>query len=175
MTTISDFLFCLTGDKPEDKQFLPVRGEPTATGFDVRAYLPGGSIELLPTQKAMIPLGIRAMCPSGWWLELRPRSSTFAKKHLLSLYGVIDQEFEGNIMFACQYMPELKPLDAGIIAAASGYPDRLVINHGDAIGQLVPVQRSEMNVVQVSAAEYAFACKERNGQRGAGGFGSTGA
>lgn len=137
--------------------YMPSRGEPTATGWDVRA---ASTLALKRFDHVKIPLGLRVLAPKGWWLELRPRSSSFAKKNLSALYGVIDETYEGQLMFACQYIPECDSEILGIQA-------------GDAIGQLIPVRRQEMKTVNVSNEELDAAFKERNGIRGSGGFGST--
>lgn len=176
---IYKFATCL-----EDPQFLPTRGEPKATGWDVRASLnPGESLTILPMEHVKIPLGFRAFCPEGWWLELRPRSSTFGKKNLHSLYGVIDETYSGQLLFACQYIPQItivNSLKYGYIFGVDRVDSQieaepLVINHGDAIGQIVPIKRQEMIVSSVSNEEYEQLCKERNAIRKDGGFGSTGA
>jgi deoxyuridine 5'-triphosphate nucleotidohydrolase len=145
-----------------DFQLLPSRGTPKSTGWDVKVSVE--KIVARPGQHIKIPLGFRVFAPQGWWLELRPRSSTFAKKQLNALYGVIDEDYEGECMFACQYLPDIKSLGTD-----------LTLNYGDAIGQMVPIKRQEMIVEDVSDEEFARLCKERNAARGAGGFGSTGA
>src|SRR5271157_2299003 len=89
--------------------FLPTRGTPKSTGWDVRAALNiwEKEIYIRPGEYVKIPLGFRAFCPEGWWFELRPRSSSFGKKNLHALYGVIDEDYEGQLLFAAQYLPEL--------------------------------------------------------------------
>lgn len=183
---IPSFKFCLREDLQENKEFLPTRGEPKATGWDVRVASKE-DIVLQPFQKVLIPLGFRAFCPDGWWFELKPRSSTFAKKHLHSLYGTIDEGYEGYLVFACQYIPELEFYsDYTYIADGHSSEDKkirylncdninttLTLKFGEAIGQIIPVQRQEMNVEEVSTKEYENLCSKRNGVRGIGGFGST--
>ncbi len=172
------FKFALREDLQSDKQFLPTRAEPQASGWDVRAALMDRqSVTLLPFDHIKIPLGFRSFCPEGWWYELKPRSSTFAKKHLHSLYGTIDQNFEGELVFACQYLP---PLRKGQLLIGSNYlfsdfmmKNQLEIKFGEAIGQLIPKRREEMQVIEVSNQEYEQLCQQRAGIRGSGGFGST--
>jgi dUTPase len=82
------------------------------------------------------------------------------KKNLHALYGVIDEDYEGNMIFACQYQP-------------TNSNNILSIEKGEAVGQLIPVKRQEIVVEQVSNEEYERLCKERSATRGAGGFGST--
>lgn len=142
--------------------FLPSRGTPHATGWDVRSANVD-PVVLRAGQYAKIPLGFRMFSPPGWWMEIRPRSSTFAKKQLHCLYGVIDEDYEGEMVFACQYIPDI-----------SGLGKDIAINYGDAIGQLIPIRRQEMKVEIVTDEEYNALCKERNHSRGQGGFGSTG-
>jgi dUTPase len=163
------FSFALIENLKNDKRFLPTRAEPKATGWDVRS---ASDFTVKPFQHIKIPLGFRGLCPEGWWYELKPRSSTFAKKNLHSLYGTIDQTYEGELVFACQYIPDIDfAFKSGHFAGRCA--TNLEIKFGDAIGQIVPVRRQEMEVVECSNEEYDNSCKERAGQRGAGGFGST--
>lgn len=144
------------------QQFTPKKGTELSTGWDVRAAIKT-EIVLRAGQFAKIPLGFRVLSPYGWWLELRPRSSTFAKKQLHCLYGVIDEDYEGECIFACQYIPDISALGKD-----------LTIVPGDAIGQIIPVERQGMQVETVTNEEYEKLCQERNANRGTGGFGSTG-
>jgi len=144
--------------------FFPKQGEPLATGWDVRAaQVDQKPITLRAGQYFKIPLGFRAFCPEGWWFKLEPRSSTFAKKKVHALCGIIDETYENELVFAGQYIPDLTEM---------GHD--LVINFGDAIGQIIPFQRQPMIVQGVSNVEFDQLCALRNGKRGTGGFGSTG-
>jgi dUTP pyrophosphatase len=157
MIVIPKFKFALREDLVNHKEFLPNKAEPLATGWDVRATV---DLKLHPFEKVIIPLGFRAFCPEGWWFELKPRSSTFTKKRLHCLYGTIDETYEGELMLACQFIPD-------------NIGQSLEIKFGDALGQIIPVKRKEMIVEEVSNEEYNNLCKSRNASRGAGGFGST--
>lgn len=159
---IPTFKFAVRNDLEHEKRFYPKRGTEKATGWDVSSAS-GKDVILRAGQYAKIPLGFRVFAPSGWWLELRPRSSTFAKKQLHCLYGVIDEDYEGECLFACQYIPDISSLGKD-----------LTISYGDAIGQIIPVKRQEMKVEIVTNEEYEKLCKERSAARGSGGFGSTG-
>lgn len=183
------YKFCLREDLKNDKQFLPTKGEPLSTGYDVRAaFKDKGSITLKPFEKAQIPLGFRAFCPPGYWYRLAPRSSSFWKKHLNCLYGTIDETYENELVLAVQYLPPLnldqkdslsfeehgytyKKIDE--IKWDSSFNQTLTINFGDAVGQIIPFKRQEMVVEEVSEDQYNNLCQQRNGQRGTGGFGST--
>ena len=155
------FRFAMRRELIGQPQYQPKQGTSLATGWDVIAA-PSKPITLRAGQYAKIPLGFRVFAPEGWWLELRPRSSTFAKKQLNCLYGVIDEDYEGECLFACQYIPDISAMGTDLVIAS-----------GDAIGQIIPVKRQEMKVEMVTNEEYEKLCKSRSANRGSGGFGST--
>ena len=180
---IPQFKFALREDLKDHKEFLPTRGEPKASGWDVRAT---EDLIIKPFEYAKIKLGFRALCPDGWWFELRPRSSTFAKKSLHALYGVVDETYEGEIIFACQYIPTADYYNWATPSTPHtiSYPgvkkweqyclnNRLEIKRGDAIGQIIPIERREMVVIEATNAELDADFAARNAVRGADGFGST--
>tara|TARA_Y100000310_G_scaffold327272_1_gene393343 strand:+ start:341 stop:865 length:525 start_codon:yes stop_codon:yes gene_type:complete len=146
------------------EDFLPTRSEPEASGWDVRCADPNG-ISLRGGVYYRIPLGFRAFCPPGWWAELNPRSSSFLKRHLHSLYGKIDETYPDQWFFLCQYLP-----DASAIINNNN-PKR--VEFGDRIGQVMPVRRQDMGVEIISNEEMNEEIKNRDAAR-KGGLGSTG-
>ncbi len=178
------FQFALRDDLDDEKQFLPTRAEPKASGWDVRAAMKDRKPLLInPFDVVKIPLGIRGFCPDGWWYELKPRSSTFAKKNLHALYGTVDETYEGELVFAAQYLPPVHYTEEWDDTDSWFEPERwddycagneLKIEFGDAIGQIIPIRREDMVVQEVTNEEYDRLCRARAGTRGAGGFGSTG-
>lgn len=164
------FKFALNEGLSED--FLPTKAHSTDTGWDVRA---AEEVIIGPGQYVKIPLGFRVFAPEGWWLELRPRSSSFAKKKLHTLYGVIDFSYEGPCIFAVQYLPERVRNSQEICNITTYYMpnETFKIEKGEAIGQLIPIERQEMKIERVSNEEYQKLCNQRQGSRGEGGFGSS--
>jgi len=163
MQDIPKFMFALREDLKNDQRFLPTRAEPFATGWDVSAAQQDRKdIVVRAGTYVKIPLGFRAFCPEGWWYKLVPRSSTFAKKSLHSLYGTIDETFEAEAMFLADYIPDISAMGKD-----------LVIKFGDRIGQIIPVLRQEMIVDEISNNDYDKFCEKRNGVRKTGGFGSS--
>lgn len=148
------FKFCA-----QSSDFLPAN-DGIATGYDVRANIPA-PITLYSGDSALIPLGLKCIAPAGWWLQLNPRSSTFVKKSLVSLVGVIDQDYEGIIHLACKFLP-------------ANPSDSLTIVPGEKIAQLIPFKIERMDVVSITTEEFEKEVLARNFSRGAGGFGSTG-
>ncbi len=157
MIELPKFKFALRNDV--DMSFLPKRADPQATGWDVRCAEPKGVL-LHPGEMTTIRLGFRMFAPEGWWLELRPRSGIFVKKSIHALYGVIDETFSSELLFAVRYLPYI--------------PEDLFIDYGERIGQIIPVRRQEMIAEAITNDDYDKACEDRNAARGTGGFGSTG-
>lgn len=150
------FLFAVREDlKTSTTDFLPLKGEPHATGYDVKSSV---DLVIKPGDFFKIPLGIRCMPPEGWWFELHPRSSSFVKKKIHGLIGIIDEHYPDELIFAGHYLPD------------DGKP--LTIRFGDALGQIIPVERVEMDVEGISNEEFDRRCRERKAVR-TGGFGST--
>lgn len=141
-----------------DTLLLPSRATELDSGWDVKCAA-DTIISSLATK--LIPLGIKVICPPGWWLELKPRSSTHFKKHLHCLNGVIDNGYEGHIQLCATFV-------------TSSGADQLFIPAGEKIAQLIPRRLEEMSVDLVSEEEFLELSKSRENNRRANGFGSTG-
>jgi dUTP pyrophosphatase len=172
---VPEFIFSIRDNLGDS--FVPTRGDSHSTGWDVCA---AEDVVLRPTERALIPLGIKCFAPPGYWLELRPRSSTFGKKSLHALYGVIDEGYEGELLFACQWIPNFHDSIVAPTTPPNGDAIATYLNcefkieKGERIGQLVPVKRQEMSVKVVTNDVFRALCNIRGLARGAGGFGSTG-
>lgn len=177
------YKFALREDLKDKKQFLPTKAKILDTGWDVRAAMPDQEpLVIKPFDIITIPLGFRAFCPEGWWFELKPRSSSFTKRNLNCLIGTIDETYEGELLFACQYLPPLSNINTtgklklpniSVVNFLSNLSQTLTINFGDAIGQIIPVKRQEMEVVELTNEEIDALYLARGADRGTGGFGST--
>jgi dUTPase len=163
MSEVPIFKFAIRSDLQEiAEKFLPTRGEPFATGWDVcAAQIDRKDLIIRPGQYFKIPLGFRALPPENWWFELHPRSSSFAKKYMHNLIGIIDEHYSQEVLFAGQYIPDINSM---------GHD--LVIKFGDKIGQILPFKRVDMKPNILSNEEYDDLCSKRMAVR-QGGFGST--
>ena len=146
-----EFNFCLVDDDPI---FAPTKSEPFAVGFDVRATK---DLEINSNSFFKIGLGIKLMCPRDWWVQLCPRSSTFTKKNIHALYGVIDPDYHDELSFCGHYLGEGK----------------LLITRGEKIGQLIPYKLPKVEFKQINEQEFIEEINKRAPVR-KGGFGSTG-
>ena len=128
-----------------------------AAGADLRANLPDDhrdiGIEIAPGHRALIPTGLRLEIPIGYEVQVRARSG-LALKHGITLanaIGTIDSDYRG---------------DLGVILWNGG-ADVFRVTHGMRIAQMV--------VAPVVQATFAIVDALDETDRGAGGFGSTGA
>lgn len=131
---------------------LPAYASAGAAGADLRADLGGGSVELAPGARSLIPTGLRLAIPEGWELQIRPRSGLALKQGitLLNTPGTIDSDYRGPL---------------GVILVNLGEAP-VTIAHGDRIAQMVvaPAPQARFELVEVLDET----------ERGGGGFGSTG-
>ena len=136
---------------------LPTYETAGAAGADLRANLPydlrDAGIEISPGGRALIPTGLRLEIPMGYEVQVRARSG-LALKHGITLanaIGTIDSDYRG---------------DLGVILWNGG-ADVFRVTHGMRIAQMV--------VAPVVQATFAIVDALDETDRGAGGFGSTGA
>lgn len=133
---------------------LPLPGYETANaaGMDLMACIPV-DMELAPGKRALIPTGFAMALPEGFEAQVRPRSG-LAFKHgitVLNTPGTIDADYRGEI---------------GVILMNLGETS-FAISRGMRIAQLV--------IAPVSRAVWRETETLSETERGAGGFGSTGA
>lgn len=137
----------------EDGAKLPHYATHGASGADVYAYLPEGSVTLPPLGgRALIPTGLTIELPQGYEAQVRPRSG-LAAKHGISVVnspGTIDWDYRGELTIILINYSE----------------QEFVVHHTDRIAQLV--------ISPVVQAEFEEAQQLSETQRGERGFGSTG-
>lgn len=135
---------------------LPSYETEGAAGADLRANFPEDQREglmIAPGARALVPTGLRLAIPQGFEVQIRPRSG-LALKHGITLPnspGTIDSDYRGPL---------------GVIVMNAGQ-EVFHVTHGMRVAQMVVapvVQARFMLVNDLDATE-----------RGAGGFGSTGA
>ncbi|MBM3280016.1 MAG: dUTP diphosphatase [Candidatus Handelsmanbacteria bacterium] len=131
---------------------LPAYQTPASAGMDLRAAL-DAPLVLEPGARSLIPTALRLEIPPGYEGQVRPRSGLALKRGLtvLNAPGTIDADYRGEV--------------GVILINLSREAQR--IEPGERIAQLVfaPVARA----VLVESDSLA------DSERGAGGFGSTGA
>ena len=130
---------------------LPTRQTAGAAGYDVCSADPEFTIN--PLERRLVRTGLALAIPAGYEAQVRPRSG-LAVKHGLTLPNspaTIDSDYRGELM--------IPMINLG--------PDPVVLARGTRIAQLV-FQR-------VEAVELLEVAELPPSERGAGGFGSTGA
>ena len=128
---------------------LPAYVTEGAAGMDVVA---AEALTLAPGDRAAVATGFAIAIPSGYEVQVRPRSG-LALKHgvtCLNTPGTIDSDYRGEVK---------------VILANLGR-DPFPIARGDRIAQLVPAAVLHATLHEVATLDETA--------RGAGGFGSTG-
>ena len=129
---------------------LPAYATAGAAGMDVVA---AEDLILAPGARAAVATGFALAIPPGYEVQVRPRSG-LALKHgvtCLNTPGTIDSDYRGEVK---------------VILANLGQ-EPFVIARGDRIAQLVPAPVLRSTMIEVDELDTT--------DRGAGGFGSTGA
>ncbi len=137
----------------DDSLALPSYETVGSAGADVRACIGiDEQMILKPGQRTLVPTGLTFEIPSGYELQVRPRSGLSYKTGFMVVNapGTIDSDYRG----------ELK-----IIMGNLGNQDE-VISHGDRIAQLVLAPSLQ--------AKFVLTDNLTETDRGVGGFGSTG-
>jgi dUTP pyrophosphatase len=132
---------------------IPRYQTPGSAGMDLSACLPEGqTLTVLPGQIVRVPLGFAVSFPSGFEVQIRPRSGLATKRAITipNSPGTVDSDYRGEM----------------VVALINLGGEAFVVEHGMRIAQMVvaPVARAQVRVVDGLDET----------QRGAGGFGSTG-
>ena len=135
----------------EHNRFVPEYKTEGAAGMDLCAAI-DEEITLQPLERKLIPTGIFMEIPSGYEVQIRPRSGLAIKNGItvLNSPGTIDSDYRGEIC---------------IILVNLGDED-FVIHNGDRIAQAVIAPVVQCNFIKTD--------KINETERASGGFGSTG-
>jgi dUTP pyrophosphatase len=126
---------------------LPARATDGSACFDLRA---AEAVQLRRAVVTLVRTGLRMTCPTGTFLEVRPRSGLSAKGVVMAnAPGTIDRDYDGEVKVPLTF------LGAG----------RYRIEVGDRIGQI--------RLVEDLGARFVPGKVHPSGSR-RGGFGSTG-
>jgi dUTP pyrophosphatase len=144
---------------PRMRDALPAYATPGSAGLDLRACL-DAPLEIPPGRTVLIPTGLAVhLADPGYAAVLLPRSGLGHRHGIVlgNLVGLIDSDYQGPLMVSCW---NRNPPGAG--AAAT-----FIVQPMERIAQMVivPVAQAAFRIVDDFAAS----------ERGAGGFGSTGA
>ncbi len=131
---------------------LPSYATPGSAGLDLAAALETALV-LAPGERALVPTGIALALPRGHEGQVRPRSGLAVKHGLtvLNAPGTIDEDYRGEVK----------------VALVNHGREPVRIEPGMRIAQLVVAPVTRVDPVEVRSLDET--------DRGAGGFGHTGA
>jgi dUTP pyrophosphatase len=135
----------------DDINLWPQYSSEEAAGADLRAHLTA-PLTIAPGTSALIPTGLHFEIPTGYEIQIRPRSG-LALKHqvtVLNSPGTIDADYRGEVSV-------------------------ILINHGKNPFVVEPGMRiAQLVVAPVVRGHFVRAEALTTSSRGAGGFGHTG-
>lgn len=137
---------------------LPKKAHESDAGMDVCAV---ELVRLEPLKPVLVRTGLVPKIPDGYEIQVRPRSG-LALKYGITVWnapGTIDSGYKGEIGVILLWTPNAYSKDGN-------FPDRMIINKGDRIAQLVVAPVCPCETIEVEDIGTS--------DRGAGGFGSTG-
>lgn len=126
---------------------LPERGSNLAAGADLCCI---EAFTLEPSERRLIPTGLAAEIPPGFYGRVAPRSGLAVKHGIDVLAGVIDADYRGEL--------KVPLINLGQQAVS--------FNAGERIAQLI--------IEQAAMCDYAWVEELADTERAGGGFGSTG-
>lgn len=130
---------------------LPAYTTAGAAGMDLLAAV-SSPITILPGARVLIPTGLRIALPSGYELQIRPRSGLALKNGIVlpNSPGTVDEDYRGELQ---------------VIVMNAGQ-ESFTVERGMRIAQAV--------LAPVVRAKWAEVATLDETTRGEGGFGSTG-
>jgi len=142
---------CLRVRKKSPLVQLPQYETPGAAGMDIRAFI-DRDMSIAPLGRAKIPTGLFMEIPSGYEVQVRPRSGLASRSGvtIVNAPGTIDSDYRGEV--------EVILINFG--------NEPFTVKNGDRIAQMVISP-----VIQLSVFETETLSET---ERGTGGFGSTG-
>ncbi len=128
------------------------------SGFDLRAELSevGGKLTLKPLERTLIPTGLYFELPTGYELQIRPRSGHSFKTGLMAILGTVDTGYRGEIKVIMINLSDKEQ----------------IIEQGERVAQGVIAPRVSNDFGAMIELESVSEMSET--ERGTGGFGSTG-
>lgn len=135
----------------KSKHNLPKYETAGSAGMDLKADT-DSPIVLAPMDRYIFPTGLYIQLPVGYEAQIRPRSGLAIKSGVtvVNAPGTVDSDYTGEIK-------------VGLINLSN---DRVVINPGDRIAQMVIAKHEQATWVEVKVLDET--------ERGEGGFGHTG-
>jgi len=148
ITNPSNVEMSLRIKKLSPNAIIPTRGSGGAVGYDLYST---DSVVVPPTHRVLVGTGIAMVLPNGVYGRVAPRSGLAVKHGIQVGAGVVDPDYTGEVK---------------VVLFNHGDKD-FEVKKGDRVAQLILERCETPEVEEVGTVE--------DTERGAGGFGSTGA
>lgn len=136
-------------DCPNENPIMPP-AKSGDVGYDLKVWIRDEYLQLNPGSMNNVRTGVYIKLPDGCWGNIRPRSSTFAKKGLFIMGGTLDNGYTGEI---------------SIFIWNPNHNAEMIVN-GERLAQLI--------ICPIIVPSIKLVKELPNTERGSSGFGSTG-
>ena len=133
--------------KVHEDALIPTKAYASDAGFDLHAL---EDVFITPGETVKIRTGLSFDLPSGYEMQIRPRSGMSLLTKIRVAFGTVDSDYRGEVAIIADNVGEI-PFE---------------VSKGDRVAQAVIQQIPHITLVEV--------IKLSNGARGGNGFGSTG-
>lgn len=144
---------------------MPFYAHAGDAGMDIRA---NADVDIAPGETKIIPTGFKTAIPSGYMIEIRPRSGLNAKTPLRVGHGTIDEGYRGEYGVILTNNSPLETKNQLWTIDDKNKTGTFHIRKGDRIAQIVMVKYETMEFEKIDDIEKLVS------ERGVGGFGSSG-
>jgi dUTP pyrophosphatase len=115
---------------------LPVKKTKGASGYDVKAFMPGGGATIPPGMAVTISTGLRFDIPEGKEIQMRGRSGMWFNKLMITQEGTIDSDYTGVVKLQLYNLNcgpvTINPLDRFCQAVICDLPEaEMILGEGE--------------------------------------------
>jgi len=158
--------------KLNENAVIPKYAKPGDSGFDLVAI---SNVIVRPGQTVKVPIGLAFEIPTGYELQIRPRSGISSRTNLRTILGTVDSGYRGEVAVTVDNINQKNDnLHNGLLTIENEFiftteeqrSGTYVIKKGDKIAQgvIAPVIQAVFTEVDTLSET----------ERGEGGFGHTG-
>ncbi|MCM3140432.1 deoxyuridine 5'-triphosphate nucleotidohydrolase [Bacillus safensis] len=157
----------------------PTYAHSTDACFDLYA---AADVIIEPGETALVPTGLAFEIPSGYEMQIRPRSGITLKTHLRVQLGTVDSGYAGEVGVIVDNIAK-NTADRGVVDVDKTYPikhidgsaSKLGVFNNNAIIKICKGDRIAQAVIKpVEQATFTVVDALEDTERGSGGFGSSG-
>lgn len=134
---------------------LPSKTRINDAGYDLYSIM---DVSIEPGERKLVPIGLRIICPDGYFYTFAPRSGLAFKNNIIPSHkNIMDSNYTGN----CD------------VLMLNRSDKQYIIKKGDRFCQLIIHQIPEITIEDIDELDFELYAYQKQ-ERGDSGFGSSG-